>query len=113
MGGKVTGKVETDGAKVITAGGSVNHEIGTTRMSATREGRRDQFIQCQTGNARTSSSIDGAPFVSSPVQEPDAHHPRARLARLRLPDGRDEARQYRLISARPRSSRRPAAPPTS
>ena len=32
MGGKVLGKVQTDGARAITAGGSVNHEIGTTRM---------------------------------------------------------------------------------
>ncbi len=69
MGGKVTGKVETDGRKIITAGGSVNHEMGTARMSATpKEGVVNAFGQ--VWDAPNVFSIDGAPFVSSPYKNP-------------------------------------------
>ncbi len=69
MGGKVTGKVETDGRKIITAGGSVNHEMGTARMAATaKEGVVNSFGQ--VWEAPNVFSIDGAPFVSSPYKNP-------------------------------------------
>ena len=41
-GGKVSHPPEKDGAKAMTAGGSVKHEIGVTRMSASARGRRDE-----------------------------------------------------------------------
>jgi choline dehydrogenase-like flavoprotein len=69
MGGKVTDKMETDGAKVITTGGSVNHEIGTTRMSATA---KDGVVnsQCQTWECPNVFVTDGGPFVSNPYKNP-------------------------------------------
>ena len=69
MGGKVLGKVETDGAKAITAGGSVNHEIGTTRMSATA---KDGVVNpwCQTWECPNVFVADGGPFVSNPYKNP-------------------------------------------
>ncbi len=69
MGGTVTGKVETDGRKIITAGGSVNHEMGTARMSATaKEGVVNAFGQ--VWDAPNVFAIDGAQFVSSPYKNP-------------------------------------------
>ncbi len=69
MGGKVTDKVETDGRKIITAGGSVNHEIGTARMSATpQEGVVNSFGQLW--DVPNVFAIDGAPFVSNPFKNP-------------------------------------------
>jgi choline dehydrogenase-like flavoprotein len=69
MGGKVTSKLQTDGRKIITAGGSVNHELGTARMSATpKEGVVNSFGQVwDTPNVL---AIDGAQFVSSPHKNP-------------------------------------------
>ena len=69
MGGTVTGKVETDGAKAITAGGSVNHEIGTARMSATaRDGVTNSFGQ--TWDVPNVFVADGGTFVSNPYKNP-------------------------------------------
>ena len=69
MGGTVLGKVETDGAKAITAGGSVNHEIGTTRMSATaKEGVTNSFGQ--TWDVPNVFVTDGGTFVSNPYKNP-------------------------------------------
>ena len=69
MGGKVMGTVETDGAKAITAGGSVNHEIGTTRMSATaKDGVTNGFGQ--TWEVPNVFVADGGPFVSNPYKNP-------------------------------------------
>ena len=69
MGGTVLGKVETDGAKAITAGGSVNHEIGTTRMSATAtDGVTNGFGQ--TWEVPNVFVADGGPFVSNPYKNP-------------------------------------------
>ena len=69
MGGTVIGKVEMDGAKAITAGGSVNHEIGTTRMSATaKEGVTNSFGQ--TWDVPNVFVADGGPFVSNPYKNP-------------------------------------------
>jgi len=69
MGGKVLGKPETDGAKAITAGGSVNHEIGTTRMSATA---KDGVLNgwCQAWECPNVFVTDGGPFVSNPYKNP-------------------------------------------
>ncbi|MEO6787808.1 MAG: GMC oxidoreductase, partial [Chthoniobacteraceae bacterium] len=69
MGGKVTDKVETDARKAITTGGSVNHEIGTTLMSATA---KDGVVnsQCQTWECPNVFVTDGGPFVSNPYKNP-------------------------------------------
>ena len=69
MGGKVSGAPQLDGAKAITAGGSVNHEIGTTRMSARTE---DGVLngQCQAWEVPNLFVTDGGPFVSNPYKNP-------------------------------------------
>jgi choline dehydrogenase-like flavoprotein len=69
MGGKVLGKAETDGAKAITAGGSVNHEIGTTRMAAAA---KDGVLNgwCQAWECPNVFVTDGGPFVSNPYKNP-------------------------------------------
>ena len=108
MGGKVTGKVETDGRKIITAGGSVNHEMGTARMSATPKEGVINSLRPGLGCAECLLDRRRAVRLQS-LQESDAHHPRAGLARLRSPHGGDEAREHRLIARRslsgPRSPR--------
>ncbi len=69
MGGTVIGKVETDGAKAITAGGSVNHEIGTTRMSSTaKDGVTNTFGQ--TWDVPNVFVADGGTFASNPYKNP-------------------------------------------
>jgi choline dehydrogenase-like flavoprotein len=69
MGGTVLGNVDTTGAKAGTTGGSVNHEIGTTRMSAAaKDGVTNGF--CQTWDAPNVFVTDGGPFVSNPYKNP-------------------------------------------
>jgi choline dehydrogenase-like flavoprotein len=69
MGGTVLGSVDTTGAKASTTGGSVNHEIGTTRMSAVaKDGVTNGF--CQTWDAPNVFVTDGGPFVSNPYKNP-------------------------------------------
>jgi choline dehydrogenase-like flavoprotein len=69
MGGKVNGKVATDGSKIITAGGSVNHEMGTARMAATaKEGVVNSWSQIW--DAPNVFVVDGAAFPSGPHKNP-------------------------------------------
>lgn len=60
---------EKDGAKAITAGGSVNHELGTTRMSARREdGVTNSFGQLW--DCPNVIVADGGVFTSGPYKNP-------------------------------------------
>ncbi len=69
MGGKVLGAPDLTGTKASTAGGSVNHEIGTTRMSATAaDGVTNPWGQ--TWDAPNVFVIDGGLFVSNPYKNP-------------------------------------------
>ncbi len=69
MGGKPSRPPELDGARAITAGGSVNHEIGTTRMGATE---KDSVLNpfCQAWEVPNLLVTDGGPFVSNPYKNP-------------------------------------------
>ncbi len=69
MGGKASRPLATDGARAITAGGSVNHEIGTTRMGATAE---DSVLNsfCQAWEVPNLLVTDGGPFASNPYKNP-------------------------------------------
>ncbi len=68
-GGKVSRPPETDGAKAMTAGGSVNHEMGVTRMSAKPEdgvtNAHGQLWDCPNVIV-----ADGGVFVSNPYKNP-------------------------------------------
>ena len=68
-GGKVSRPPEKDGAKAMTAGGSVKHEIGVTRMSATpKDGVTNSYGQLwDCGNIFVA---DGGTFVSNPYKNP-------------------------------------------
>ena len=69
----------TDPRKAMTAGGSVNHEIGVTRMSAKpADGVTDPFGKAVGLPERARRRRRHLRLQS--LQEPDAHHPRARLA---------------------------------
>jgi choline dehydrogenase-like flavoprotein len=58
-----------DGRKVMTAGGSVNHELGVTRMSARREdGVTNPFSQLW--DCPNVIVADGGTFVSNPLKNP-------------------------------------------
>jgi choline dehydrogenase-like flavoprotein len=58
-----------DGRKVMTAGGSVNHELGVTRMSARREdGVTNAFGQLW--DCPNVLVADGGTFVSGPFKNP-------------------------------------------
>lgn len=69
MGGKVNGKVETDGAKVIAKGGQIIHEVGTCRMG---KRARDSVLNewCQSWDVQNLFVTDGAPFVSNADKNP-------------------------------------------
>jgi choline dehydrogenase-like flavoprotein len=68
-GGKVLGAPATDGAKAITTGGSVNHELGVTRMSARAEdGVTNQW--CQVWDCPNVLVVDGGVFASNPYKNP-------------------------------------------
>ena len=69
MGGKVFGSPDLTGAKASTTGGSVNHEIGTTRMSAEA---KDGVVNpwCQSWECPNVFVVDGGPFVSNPYKNP-------------------------------------------
>jgi choline dehydrogenase-like flavoprotein len=69
MGGKVLGAPDLTGTRASTAGGSVNHEIGTARMSAkAADGVTNGWGQ--TWDAPNVFVIDGGPFVSNPYKNP-------------------------------------------
>lgn len=69
MGGKVNGKVETDGSKVIARGGQIIHEVGTCRMGSNP---RDSVLNewCQSWDVKNLFVTDGAPFVSNADKNP-------------------------------------------
>jgi len=69
MGGKLRGKVETDGTKAIAVGGSIIHEVGGAIMGT------DPAISvtnqwCQTHDVKNLFLTDGAPFVSNADKNP-------------------------------------------
>lgn len=69
MGGKVGGKVEPDGSKVIARGGQIIHEVGTCRMGADPQ-RSVLNEQCQAWDVKNLFVTDGAPFVSNADKNP-------------------------------------------
>ena len=68
-GGKVSHPPEKDGRKAMTAGGSVKHEIGVTRMSARAEdGVTNSYGQLW--DCKNVFVADGGTFVSNPYKNP-------------------------------------------
>ena len=69
MGGTVQGTVQTDGAKAIARGGSIIHEVGTTRMG---DSARTSVLNanCQAWDVNNLFITDGAPFVSNADKNP-------------------------------------------
>jgi choline dehydrogenase-like flavoprotein len=68
-GGIVSGSPAKDGRKAMTTGGSVNHEIGVTRMSARPEdGVTNEW--CQLWDCPNVMVVDGGVFVSNPYKNP-------------------------------------------
>jgi choline dehydrogenase-like flavoprotein len=69
MGGKVTSKVETDGAKAIYPPGSIIHEVGTTCIgSDPKNSVLNQW--CQSWDVKNLFVTDGGPFVSNADKNP-------------------------------------------
>jgi choline dehydrogenase-like flavoprotein len=69
MGGKPNGPVETDGNKVIAAGGQIIHEVGTCRMG---DNPQSSVLNahCQSWEVKNLFVTDGAPFVSNADKNP-------------------------------------------
>jgi choline dehydrogenase-like flavoprotein len=69
MGGRVQGRVESDGAKAIAAGGSIIHEVGGAIMG---NSARDSVLNkwCQTWDVKNLFLADGAPFPSNADKNP-------------------------------------------
>jgi len=69
LGGKPIGKVETEGAKAISKGGEMIHEVGTVRMGASEA---DSVVNQygQTWAVPNLFVTDGAVLVSSPDKNP-------------------------------------------
>ncbi len=68
-GGKVSKPPEKDGRKAMTAGGSVNHEVGVTRMSA----RAEHGVTNSWGQLWDCNNVivaDGGVFCSNPYKNP-------------------------------------------
>jgi choline dehydrogenase-like flavoprotein len=69
MGGKVTSKLETDGAKAIAAGGEIIHEVGTARMGDDPRGSvLDRWSRAH--DVKNLYVADGASFVSNADKNP-------------------------------------------
>ena len=69
LGGKPLGKVQTDGAKAISKGGEMIHEVGTARMGA----RETDSVVNAFGQSWAVPNLfvtDGAVLVSSPDKNP-------------------------------------------
>ena len=69
MGGKPLGTIETDGAKAISKGGEMIHEVGTARMG---KDDKDSVVNQygQTWAVPNLFVMDGAVLVSSPDKNP-------------------------------------------
>jgi choline dehydrogenase-like flavoprotein len=69
MGGRVLGKVETDGRKAIAPGGYIIHELGGAIMGSTaRDSVTNQWGQ--TWDVKNVFVTDGAPFPSNADKNP-------------------------------------------
>jgi len=69
MGGRVNGNVETDGAKAISTGGSIIHEVGGAIMGDdAKNSVTNQW--CQTWDVSNLFITDGAPFPSNADKNP-------------------------------------------
>ncbi len=69
MGGRISGPVETDGAKAIAPGGNIIHEVGGAIMGA--DASRSVTNQwCQTHDVKNLFLTDGAPFPSNADKNP-------------------------------------------
>ncbi|MFN8571202.1 MAG: GMC family oxidoreductase [Gemmatimonadaceae bacterium] len=69
LGGKVDGKVETDGSKLIAKGGQIIHEVGTCRMGSDAS-TSVLNPYCQSWDTKNLFVTDGAPFVSNADKNP-------------------------------------------
>jgi choline dehydrogenase-like flavoprotein len=69
MGGRVLGKVKTDGAEAISPGGFIIHEVGGAIMGADR---RTSVVNgwCQTWDVKNLFVTDGAVFPSNADKNP-------------------------------------------
>jgi choline dehydrogenase-like flavoprotein len=69
MGGRVRGKVESDGANAIAPGGSIIHEVGGAIMGAdAKDSVTNSF--CQTWDVGNLFLTDGSPFPSNADKNP-------------------------------------------
>jgi choline dehydrogenase-like flavoprotein len=69
MGGRVQGRIESDGAKAIAPGGSIIHEVGGAIMGADpKTSVTDRW--CQTWDVKNLFLTDGAPFASNADKNP-------------------------------------------
>ena len=69
MGGKVTGTVQTDGAKAIAAGGQIIHEVGTCRMGTDPKTSVLNGYG-QSWDVKNLFVADGSVFVSNADKNP-------------------------------------------
>ena len=69
MGGRVTQPVESDGAKAISPGGSIIHEVGGAIMGSD-PGKSVTNRWCQTWEVKNLFVADGAPFASNADKNP-------------------------------------------
>jgi choline dehydrogenase-like flavoprotein len=69
MGGRVMGKVQTDGAEAISPGGFIIHEVGGAMMGANRETSVTNEW-CQTWDVENLFLNDGAVFNSNADKNP-------------------------------------------
>ncbi len=69
MGGRVQGRVETDGTKAIAPGGGIIHEVGGAIMG---ENPRESVVNqwCQAWDVKNLFVADGAPFPSNADKNP-------------------------------------------
>ena len=90
MGGRVVGKMASDGRKAIAPGGYIIHEVGGAIMG---DDRKSSVVN-QWGQAWDVKNLfltDGAPFPSNADKNPDADDHGAGLALGGLHAGCDEA----------------------
>jgi choline dehydrogenase-like flavoprotein len=69
MGGRVTSKVQSDGAEAIAPGGFIIHEVGGAIMGADRQ-KSVTNEWCQTWDVKNLFLTDGAVFASNADKNP-------------------------------------------